>query len=371
MNLDLKKNLDYYLGIPLLFILRPFVRFLGIILKRNHDPKPNGTISILKLQGGGSLIIAYNALLGIKKTYPHLMLQLITTKGIAPFGKTLNIFDRILIIDDSSLFKLLKSSLKTMSALFKTDTILDYEVHSRLSTIFTLLTCSRNRMGFYRDDVRERTFFNTHLVFFNLYNGSYHFYEELNKVMSARISTPLEAQEYFINRLSLKNKSPEEDYSIAIGHGCSDLALERQLTPGQWKIHFSKNLDKKIKAKIHFIGGPKEKNLADEIIKELSPLSESWVFFNHCGKFTLEQSIQTIFACDEFWGIDSAPLHFARLIGKKVTAYFGPTAPQSLLRPLPHIEEKIIYKVIPCSPCVHVTETPPCKGNNICISQHF
>ena len=66
MKLDLKKALDLYLGGFFILILRPIVILLGKTLKRNHDPTPKRDISIIKLQGGGSLVIGLSALIAIK-----------------------------------------------------------------------------------------------------------------------------------------------------------------------------------------------------------------------------------------------------------------------------------------------------------------
>ena len=31
--------------------------------------------------------------------------------------------------------------------------------------------------------------------------------------------------------------------------------------------------------------------------------------------------------------------------------------------------EKVIYNALHCSPCVHLSISPPCNGNNICIKE--
>ena len=69
----------------------------------------------------------------------------------------------------------------------------------------------------------------------------------------------------------------------------------------------------------------------------------------------------------EFWGIDSALLHYARLFGARCVSFWGPTSPTSLLKPMPIVEE-VHYGAIACSPCVHVAESPPCEGRNLCMT---
>ena len=65
--------------------------------------------------------------------------------------------------------------------------------------------------------------------------------------------------------------------------------------------------------------------------------------------------------------IDSSLLHFARLMGVKVTSYWGPTDPSTLLCPRDPALDVTHYSRISCSPCVHITATAPCKGNNLCM----
>lgn len=372
MNLDLKKALDLYVGGVLIILLRPLVVFLGKVLGRDHSPIPKGDITVIKLLGGGSLVIGLPALYAIKNKYPNQKLQILTTKSIVPFAKTLNVFDEYLIIDDTSLFKLLTSSLTILKKLFRTDTILDWEVYSRLTTIFALFTCARNRMGFYREDVKSRTNFSTHLVFFNLYYGSWYFYEELSRLMGCEIPPIQEVRKKFLAGINAKQRISDEWTRIGFGHCCSDLSKERMLSAQQWKSFASSKLDPSKKYKFYFFGAPADKAFGDEIGNKLLEIENIQIQLeNRCGKTKLNESIEEMAAMDEFWAIDSALLHYARLMGLKLRAFFGPTSPQSLIKPFEGQEEELIYKQLPCSPCVHATETPPCKGNNKCIQDLF
>lgn len=371
MKIDLKKSIDFWVGSLLLLILRPLTRLLGRTLKRDHSPQVKGEIAVLKLLGGGSLVIALPALLGLRQRYPQSRLLMVTTSAIKPFAESLGVFDEVVVINDSNPGTLLISSFGALGRLFRIDTIIDLEVHSRLSTIFCLLTCARNRIGFYREDVRDRLYFATHTIFFNLFYGSWYFYEEIAKLLGAKIPESESVREFFLtkNGINLGNSSPST--IIAIGHGCSDLSPERMLSPEHWLQHFQKQISPETDYKVLFLGGPKEKEIGDKIIQRLSPHFPLIQFENTCGKMKLGQSILTLATADEFWGIDSALLHYARLLGIKTFAYFGPTMPQSLIKPLPYLHEEIIYRQVHCSPCVHNTEIPPCHGDNICIKNLF
>lgn len=371
MNIDLKKSLDFWVGNLLLLCLKPMARFLGKVLRRDHTPGVQGEIAILKLLGGGSLVIALPALLGLRQRYPNSKMVMVTTPAIKPFAETLGIFDEYVVVNDQGFLNLAMSSLKALWRLFKIDTIVDLEVHSRLSTIFCLFTCARNRIGFYREDVRDRLYFATHTIFFNLFFGSWYFYEEIAKLLGATIPDSETVRDYFLSKNSLSLKTRTDKIQVGIGHGCSDLSPERMLDPDHWLSHFKKYIDPAASYDVFFLGGPKEKEIGDRIIETLKPHFSNIEFHNTCGKLKLKESIQKLSLMDEFWGIDSALLHYARLLGIKTKAYFGPTMPQSLIKPLPYLDEEIIYSQVPCSPCVHITEIPPCHGDNVCIKNLF
>ena len=371
MKLTVKKILDFYLGGFLVLVLRPVVIAVGKILKRNHDPLPHGDITIIKMLGGGSLIIGSAALLAIKKTYPQYKLRIVTTPGIVPFAKSLGIFDECIVIDDRSIFTLIKTGVRAVIKLFNTDTVIDYEVYSRLSTIFALFTCARNRIGFYRESVEARKNFSTHIIYFNLYYGSWYFYEEISRLIGCKIPQDFEVRDYFNSLHQITPAILEKRIKVGIGHGCSDLSLERMLSPEQWKKLALMHLDRNQGYDFHFYGVKSDSKLAQEIVSELKSLSFDLQYFDHCGETKLDGSIKAMSQMNEFWAIDSSLLHYARLMGIKTLSIFGPTAPGSLIKEYTYLTEKIIYQQIPCSPCVHVTETPPCHGNNICIKNHF
>ena len=86
---------------------------------------------------------------------------------------------------------------------------------------------------------------------------------------------------------------------------------------------------------------------------------------------TFSESLVCIARSKQFIGIDSGLLHFATLLGIESWSIWGPTAPHTRLRPINGFKDHILYKPVFCSPCIHVTETPPCEGNNICIKNIF
>src|SRR5512139_3154974 len=148
MNTVRQKRLDTTLGVPLLAALKPLVVGLGWLLGRDHSLEPRGRILVIKMLGGGSLVLALPALLGLRRAHPELRLSLLTTRGVAPFAQTLGVFEDIVAVDTRSFLRLLLSSGAAWVRVFGADTVVDLEVYSKLTTVFSVLSCARNRLGF-------------------------------------------------------------------------------------------------------------------------------------------------------------------------------------------------------------------------------
>jgi ADP-heptose:LPS heptosyltransferase len=142
------------------------------------------------------------------------------------------------------------------------------------------------------------------------------------------------------------------------------------LTPVQWVRVFEANVRPEHRTFL-FLGGPADRSHAQGIIDILQPLYATRSFENRCGSSSLRQSTTSVFASEEFWGIDSSLLHLARVAGVRCVSYWGPTDPSTRLRQTWAVDEQIHYRKIACSPCVHTSEEPPCRGDNRCIHGLF
>ncbi len=368
MKLQTKKTLDYYLGGLLMAFLKPCVWLLGLVLRRHHHLEVRRSLCVIKMLGGGSLVIAYPALLGLRRRYPSATLSLITTREILPFAETLNVFDRIDVIDDRLPLSTLWTGLGCLWRNFGVDTVIDLEVYSRLTTILSTLTAARNRIGFYLEAVFWRQRLHTHLIFFNRSSGSFHWYDAIARLLGAEPASVIACREHLRAHLGLPAAPARPAGRVAIGHSCSALAVERMLTPQQWATVFREH-GAPAEAALFGIAG--DRAAAEQIIAAVAPASPATRLENLCGELLLADTVRRMDSCGQFWGVDSALLHYARLLGLRCISYWGPTDPATRLRPVPGLEERTYYRRVACSPCVHVAETPPCHGQNICIKGLF
>jgi ADP-heptose:LPS heptosyltransferase len=370
VNLRSKQRLDWVAGGVLIAVLRPAVLLLGRLLRRDHALRIGGRVAVVKLLGGGSLVIAMPALLGLRERHPHAELSLVCTPAVAPFAETLRIFDRLIVIDDTSPLRLLASALRGWWRLLGTDTVIDLEVYSRLSTVFTLLTCARNRLGFYLESAFWRRGLHTHLIFFNRFSGSYLFYDKLAELLGAKPASPQHCREHLL--AALPARAPAEGTpTVCIGSACSDMGRERMLAPEHWLAVLKQSEREGPALRLVFLGGRSDREDVERILAVLRPAFPQHRYENRCGELSLAESVAVLAAAAAFWGIDSALLHYARLLGVRCRSFWGPTHPDTRLKPIAGLAERVDYRKVPCSPCIHLAEEPPCRGNNVCIRNLF
>jgi len=370
VNLRSKLFVDYYFGGFLHAVLRVPTILLGKLLRRDHDLSKCREIAILKLLGGGSLVIAYPALLALRRLPGIEKLTLITTPAIAPFGALLGIFDETVIVrDDRGLPTLAADSARAFRKLFRHDALIDLEIHSRLTTVFALLTVARNRIGFFTSISFWRRHLNTHLLFCNITNGIYDFYDQLAALFGTEPVDAEECEREFRSRLGAYELEGRL-FRLAIAPACSGLSRERMLRREEWVEIVARRIAQRwpVMAELHLLGAPADRAELEQMTTLLEERFQGRaVVRNHAGKTSLQESVRIIAAMDEVLCIDSALLHFSRLLGRPTVSFWGPTDPRTLMRPSSRGLDEVHYVKIPCSPCVHMSHQPPCKGQNICM----
>lgn len=364
MNLKTKRTIDLYVGSFLFVLIKPLVLLLGLVLGRNHHTKVSGDIVFIKMLGGGSLIIAYPALLGIRLKYPAQKMILITTNEVKHFARTMGIFDEIHLIDQSTIWGFFSSIAKVIANNFKSDTLVDLEVHSRFSTLISVFTSARNRIGFFKENSFWRRGIYTHVLFFNLFSEKYDIYDSVAMLLGAQPASWEECEK--LMRKSIPESSLIGQY-IAVGGSCSETSLERMLNAEQWVRILDRVNPSKMP--VYFLGGASDRAMIENMMTTLQ--GRGYQVSNLCGNLPLEQSVAVIARAQKFLGIDSSLNHYARLLNVDTETFWGPTDPRTLLRPRASLREVVHYRKVSCSPCIHLADTPPCQGHNICIGALF
>ena len=370
MRLQTQRTFDNYVGRLGIAALRPAAMLLGVILRRDHRLAVGKEVVWMKLLGGGSLLLAMPMLVGFKRAHPGVRMVLITTPSVKPFAELMGVFDEYRTIDPRGGGRLLRSSVATLLKTLCADCIIDLEVHSRLTTVFTTLTMARNRVSYWLEDIFWRRGLASHLVFFNGSSGSFYFYDRIAELFDLQIADRKTCRTALLSVCQVSETTGRVDGQVCIGFACSDLGQERMLDAQQWVEVFRLHLRPEHRA-FQFLGGASDRARADEIIAAVQREFPCLTLNNRCGERSLAQSVELLAESPEFWGIDSGLLHLARIVGLRCVSYWGPTDPSTRLREEWKIDESIHYRKIACSPCVHTSEQPPCRGDNRCIQGLF
>jgi ADP-heptose:LPS heptosyltransferase len=362
--------LDNYVGRLGIAVLRPAAMLLGLLLRRDHELTVGEQVVWVKMLGGGSLLLAMPMLLGFRRAYPGVKMVLVTTASVRPFAELIGVFDEYRVVDVGGPWRVIRSGISALRRSLGVDCIVDLEVHSRLTTVFTTLTLARNRVSFWLEDIFWRRGLSSHLVFFNRASGSYHFYDRIGDLFGVPIVSREECRAALLAAGAIAEPAATVAGRVCVGFACSDLGQERMLSAAQWARVFADNLRPEHRA-FAFLGAPADRARAQDIIDVVHAQFPHVTMRNCCGELTLCESVGMLVASTEFWGIDSSLLHLARIAGLRCLSYWGPTDPATRLRETWTVEDHVHYRKIACSPCVHTSEEPPCRGDNRCIQGLF
>ncbi len=381
-SLDFKIKIDRILFGALAYILDRMAFFLGRFLNINHSiTKENvKNVVIAKYLGLGSIVRSQVIIEDIKTVFPNAKIYYLTSKKNKAIFDIIRNVDKVFTIDDAgiismafSTFNLIKNLLK-----IKVDVFMDLEVYSRYSTCISIMSCARNRYGFFRHDIHWHIGVYTHMLYFNNQKNISEIYLQLSKYLTRsdnnykslpsfnfREDNKKEVEDYFLKNLKRK----EKDLYIGINANASELALERRYPPA----YFTELIENLLNIKnvyIFLIGSPSERQyLEEEIYNKLNAKNRDKVFLT-AGLFSLNGSIYLLSKFDLFITTDSGPLHFAYAQNINIISIWG-TGSYWHYGYMNYDKEYFLMANIYCSPCLYLTVKPPCRGHNICLQKIY
>ena len=137
---------------------------------------------------------------------------------------------------------------------------------------------------------------------------------------------------------------------IIIAPFCSNLSLRRLWNSEKWSLLIYHIRTAFPDYSISIIGAPSDRKTAQKIIEDSKV---DCGIHNYCGEISFEQTAILMKQSSCFCGIDSAPLHLARLSALPSVSLWGATDPFLLTREIPGYPEVIIFARQQCTPCVH------------------
>ncbi|MFN4083509.1 MAG: glycosyltransferase family 9 protein [Bacteroidia bacterium] len=362
MNLKQKQWIDGNIGRIIAAINVVLVRGLGILLRRDHSiNKPPENILIIKMLGIGSMFIATDSIYSLKKKYPNAKFILMTSSSVAASMHPLQLFDEIWVHNDKNFIKLFVSGFELLLKTWKLKKlwVVDLEVYSVLSTIFSTYTLAINRFGFQLNKVHFRNYLNTHNIFFNQFTSVYLNYEMLVKAMGVSEITPFIFEPLLIN--------DKQKNTIAINNTCSELGGNLKKIPGATLQQLCLYIINNTNYNLAFTGAPVDFESNELFINNFLHQYKNRIT-NIAGVFNFDKYYEFLYNnCKAMISIDSAPMHIAIKLGLPTLSFWGPVNPTQMLSANQVSKQLHIYLGVHCSPCIHLTDVVPCGGNNICM----
>lgn len=367
MKVQAKQVIDGLLGSFLVFLNLLIARPLGILLRRDHTlRKDPDSIIVIKMLGLGSLLLASDALVSLKKRYPKAKLILICGKGVAPGITPIKLFDEVWATDDKNFFVLAKSSLQILIKTWqqKNKWVVDFEVYSKLTTIYSLWTFALNRFGYQLQKVHFRNFLNTHNAYFNQFSLVQDNYKNLVRLMGVE-----EFTEFTIPIENGKGREFEADKKyIAINNTCSDLSYMRKM-PLDILAAVCTLIIEKTPYNIALTGAPSDQKENQDFLEQHLATHKNRVR-NIAGELSIAQYYEFLHNDGVMMlTVDSAPLYIALKTGLPTVSVWGPTDPEHRFTKdtWDSTRLKVHYLAAHCSPCLHHTKVLPCGGDNFCM----
>jgi ADP-heptose:LPS heptosyltransferase len=385
MKVDTMRQVDYYAGVPLCFVVTLLFRLLGLLRPwRRTAPK---RVLFVELSEMGSAIIADPAMRKMRDSGAEL--YFVIFKKNAPSLRLLGTVpeENMFLIDEAGLLPLAFSSLKFLfwTRRNNIDTVIDLELFSRYSALLTGLSGANNRIGYhafhneglYRGDLlSHKVAYNAHM------HIAKNFIALINAALSEQVELPysktlISDAEIQLTRLTFSEEELEpmrarvrEDFSaydpaqqriVLINPNASELLIQRRWMPERYAELMRRILTSYDDVLILITGAPAEREEAEALKDEVG--HERCVNFAGRVKFAELPSLYAISSM--MVSNDSGPGHFSAVTEMPSYVIFGPETPAlygSLGNSTP------IYAGLACSPCVSASNhrKTPCH-DNVCL----
>lgn len=385
MKLEFQRKMDRIAGT---FFCRLFslfsVKRRGIAI----DRKPKKVLVIL-LSEMGSLVLAFPMFKHIERKYPGVPIYTLLFEQNKEALQLLDVVpsENIFTVRNYSIWKLVKDSIHVLMKIRqkKIDAVVDCELFSRISSLYSFLSGAVIRAGFhphtqeglYRGDFINRP------VLYNTYN---HISQQFITLVEALESNDVPTVKREINKKNLRvpqikiNDEEKRKFKKRFEKDFPDIMSKKLILvyPGSGLLpirawpsqYYCQLVESFVKSEysVGIIGIEKDKALADKILSHCKA--------NSCINLTgYTKSIRELLIIFHFASLlvtnDGGPVHFAAMTPIPAINLYGPETP-TLYRSLSP-NSFSFYVQLSCSPCLtaYNHRNSPCDGNNLCLKYIF
>ena len=386
MNIKFQRAVDRLAGVPICALFS-LVNKLGNILGLSVRPAPPKRILVILLSEMGSLVLAHPMFERLKQRYPGASLHVML------FAKNREVLDlmeiipqeNVLTINDRSLSGFVQDSLKAIARMraLKFDVVIDCELFSRVSSIFSYLSGAPVRVGFHphtQEGLYRGSFINRPVLYNPYRHLPQQFLTMTAAIESATVPTNKAAPtDETITPPALKFPGAELQQAFAQLHDDFPAVKDKKLVlvyPSggilpirAWPMENYRQLCANLLADGHaiaIIGMKEDKPYGVDIVSHCQS--------SYCIDLTgYTRSVRHLLALFHRASLlitnDGGPGQFAALTPVPSLVFFGPETPVlygSLAK-----NSHCFFSSFPCSPCLtaYNHRSSPCDGDNQCLKR--
>ncbi len=385
MNIQFQRAVDRIAGVPICALFSFVERLRRAFVGEGPAGTPRRVLIIL-LSEMGSLVLAQPMFARLAQRYPDASLHILMFRKNREVLDLMDVMPRenVITLNDKSLGNFVADSLRairTMRAL-RFDVVIDCELFSRVSSIFSYLSGAPLRVGFHphtQEGLYRGSFINRPV----LYNPYRHLSQQFLTMVAAIESAGMPLAKDTLQEVAppprLAFADDELDRVGAQLYQDFPALADKKLIllyPGggilpirAWPAENYKKLCSALLAEGHavvLIGLKEDKPLAQEVVAHCSDQS--------CVDLTgYTKSIRHLLAIFNHAALlvtnDGGPGQFAALTALPTLVFFGPETP-ALYSPLAK-NIHCLYTALSCSPCLtaYNHRNSPCDGDNQCLKR--
>jgi ADP-heptose:LPS heptosyltransferase len=390
MHPDRMRQLDYWLGVPLCFLLTIVVK-----LTRWLPRKPAGTpteprdILLIELAEMGTVVLAAPAISRLRARYPQCRVHFLLFKQIEESVTVVDIIpaEHVIAIDASSLWTVGRDVIRfiRLARRVRFDAVINFEAFTRFSMALTAFSGAPARVGFHPFEERGLYVGDllTHKVIYNPHLHTSQALATLVEAIGAPVgdlplgkfpapaagTAPCAATDENARariRARVREARPAADGKrwIVVNPNASSLIPVRRWPLDRYAQLVSRLLEDPRNACL-ITGTAGERDTA-RFITDRVPSDR---VVDLAGQTTLRELIDLFNVSSVLVTNDSGPAHLAALTGIRILVFFGPETPR-LYRPLSD-QCTTLYADFACSPCVSsYNHRRTACTDNLCV-QHF
>lgn len=345
LTIELKKLLDRRLGRPLLAALS------GGSARHLDPPADPRTILVVKLWGFGNLAMVLPCADALRRRYPSARIDLLTLTSNAAFATAADVFDDVSTLDPrgaiGAAVRLVRLARELRARSY--DLVVDFEQFLTTSAILVALARPAFSVGFETPNQRRHVAYDLAVRYREDRHMS-RIFQGLVEALGVDVAdlAPLRVPrdvDAAARVDALLRAWPIGTRPLVVLHAGSGDHFEGRRWPLDHFARLAEDLVRERDAFVVLTGDRRERALVAELSRKIGATHR-----NVAGLFSILDLIEFLARADLVVSNDTAPVHLASALGRRVIGLYGPNQPMLYGPQSPG--SRAFYLGLGCSPCI-------------------